>query len=183
MGLSDEDKKRIREEEEFRAQVRKELANEQQPKPPESEQPVRTDQPAISPKGTKHDKVIAVGAVVLFIAMAPFLATNDKAKPSPEEQAAKAALEQEKRERRACNEDDTAAFVMAQKFVKPTLKAPATADFAPMYDSQVTNVGDCTYEVHSYVDAQNSFGANIRTRFNATVKYKGDGRWSLVALK
>ena len=34
-----------------------------------------------------------------------------------------------------------------------------------------------TFRVFAYVDAQNAFGAEIRKRYTATVKYVGDDKW------
>ena len=82
---------------------------------------------------------------------------------SPEEKARQDAADKQARDQRYCTDDKIAALVMAQKLVKGTLKAPATAEFASIVDSQVTTIGDCSYRVVSYVDSQNSFGANIRT--------------------
>ena len=61
-------------------------------------------------------------------------------------------------------------------------KAPATADFASYSDSAVVNKGDGTYIVVSYVDAQNSFGAKIRTRYTCTVFTVDGARFILARL-
>ena len=76
---------------------------------------------------------------------------------------------------------DSDAFYITKQFVEKNLKAPATADFASITDTRITHAGD-TYFVVSYVDAQNSFGAQVRTVFNATVQHNGDGKWTLVKL-
>ncbi len=67
----------------------------------------------------------------------------------------------------------TDAYITTQYFVKDKLKAPATADF-PM-ECTSTAVND-TFYIKSYVDAQNSFGANIRTHYTCTLHYLG-GDW------
>jgi hypothetical protein len=71
----------------------------------------------------------------------------------------------------AC-EDDTLAFVMAHTFVERELKAPASASYPMIMDEgvSVTRVNSdrgakCAFLVRTYVDAQNSFGASIRTPF------------------
>lgn len=74
------------------------------------------------------------------------------------------------------------AFYMCQEFVSRQLKAPKTADFASMSDSNVSGIGNDTYSVVSYVDSQNSFGAMIRTSYRCKVKYEGDEKWRLVDL-
>jgi len=167
MSLTDEDKKRIQAEEEYRAKIRQELESGQQP-PKE----------ALGPGCGKLLLVLFClfgGSIYLLGSMSPKL--------SPEEKARQDAADKQARNKRYCSDDKIAALVMAQKLVKGNLKAPATAEFASIVDSQVTPIGDCSYRVVSYVDSQNSFGANIRTNFTATVKYKGDNSWGLLSLK
>lgn len=55
-----------------------------------------------------------------------------------------------------------------QRQVKALLAAPATADFSSCtwHYSQVKYDGDGRYEFSSWVDAQNSFGAMIRTYYD-----------------
>ena len=78
------------------------------------------------------------------------------------------------------------AASVSQTFVANYLKAPATAEF-PYYGSvPVKTIRDYTYEVHSYVDSENSFGAKIRTRYKCTIKYDPtdkDKEWKLLNLK
>lgn len=72
---------------------------------------------------------------------------------------------------------DVDAYVMSEEFIKEKLKAPATADFPGGSDGRVKYLGDSTYLVTSYVDAQNSFGANIRSNYTAKIKYVGEDKW------
>lgn len=82
--------------------------------------------------------------------------------------------------------DKTAAYVYGTEFVKRRLKAPATATFAPMTNSEViitTQPETCTHTVAGYVDAQNSFGALIRSPYSVTVQYiNTEKSWKLVAI-
>jgi hypothetical protein len=58
------------------------------------------------------------------------------------------------------------AYVMCKQFLEDRLKAPKTADYPLERSSDVTEaLGGGRYRVRSYVDAQNSFGAMIRTRY------------------
>lgn len=86
----------------------------------------------------------------------------------------------------AAVDDDTAAGSRSQgnaysahaacaEFTRDRLKSPATADF-PEYDDRgvtISHAGD-TWTVRSFVDAENSFGANIRTDFVCVVEARGD---------
>lgn len=77
------------------------------------------------------------------------------------------------------------ACYMAQKFVKDELKAPATSTFAPCSepDSLVTQNGT-EWTVRSWVDAQNGFGAMLRTDFTAQLTYRPATRtWTLAGLQ
>src|SRR4030042_1131474 len=65
--------------------------------------------------------------------------------------------------------DKSGAFVMSQDFVKKQLKAPSTADFPWYDDSFVTDLGGGRYIVSAYVDAQNSFGAQIRSNYTCVL--------------
>ena len=79
--------------------------------------------------------------------------------------------------------DPIIACVMSQTFAKERLKAPATAKFASYRESQVTDKGNGEYLVSSHVDAENSFGAKIRTRYICHLKYTGNNRWQLMEFK
>jgi hypothetical protein len=89
----------------------------------------------------------------------------------------------EKKEERAQShcDDKWAAYSMSQEFVKKSLKAPSSAEFPRMEDSEVTvdYLGDCTHEVHAYVDSQNSFGAKLRSRYTVQLKNeRGTSTWT-----
>jgi hypothetical protein len=68
--------------------------------------------------------------------------------------------------------DFTSYFVKAQDHVREQLKAPATASF-PWFDYKVYETSD-GYIVSSYVDAQNGFGANVRTQWYCKLTKSGD---------
>ncbi len=70
------------------------------------------------------------------------------------------------------------AWVYMQSFVEDRLKSPKSADFPFAGARGVTSLGQGRYKVQSYVDSQNSFGANIRTNFEGVI-VRGDGSWQL----
>ncbi|MEN8145256.1 MAG: hypothetical protein ABFS14_09925 [Gemmatimonadota bacterium] len=79
---------------------------------------------------------------------------------------------------------DVGAFVACQNFVERNLKAPSTAKFARMGQSQIaTRPGYGQYRVVSYVDAQNSFGAMLRNEYTCDVSFVSGDRWRLVDLQ
>ena len=78
---------------------------------------------------------------------------------------------------------NTGAYVVCKDFVEMRLKAPSTAEFSRMYDSDVEKVSGNYWKVESYVDAENSFGAMVRTYFTCEVTYQGDDNWHLEELE
>ncbi len=82
--------------------------------------------------------------------------------------------------------DGTTAFVMSQSFVEKRLRSPSTADF-PYTSSEgvrMQYMGECTHKIWAYVDAQNAFGATIRTNYYTELQNKkGTDEWRLIDLK
>ena len=74
------------------------------------------------------------------------------------------------------------AWAYMQQFVIERLKAPSSADFPFGGHRSVSPLGDGRYLVKSYVDSQNSFGAQIRTNFEGVVRQTPTG-WQLEYLK
>jgi hypothetical protein len=79
------------------------------------------------------------------------------------------------------------ALIQCQNFVTQQLRSPASADF-PFSDFESNISTDNLYIIRSYVDAQNGFGATIRTRWRCKARYTGgeeaDQRnWTLVDLQ
>lgn len=63
---------------------------------------------------------------------------------------------------------DDDAFYCAQLIVEDYLKAPSTAKFCKQSDATVTHLGNGEYMVTGWVDAENSYGAMIRSDFVVT---------------
>ena len=61
------------------------------------------------------------------------------------------------------------AWVCAQDIVNSNLKAPATAKFCSYTEATITHNGGSDYTVKGYVDAENSYGVQIRTNFTVTL--------------
>ncbi len=115
-------------------------------------------------------------AICLFIVL-PFFILMDTCStssppPTPEQIAAK-----------QLRMDDMDARTWARIYVKNSLKSPSTAKFPNVLDYIVARAADekgniikDTWIVSSYVDAQNSFGAMLRSRWCVTLKKVGD-KW------
>jgi hypothetical protein len=65
------------------------------------------------------------------------------------------------------------AFIVSQDFVSSELKTPSEAEYPTFNDSFVTISGNI-YTIRSYVDSQNSFGANIRSSYTCILKFEND---------
>ena len=63
---------------------------------------------------------------------------------------------------------DDDAFYCATLIVEDYLKAPSTAKFCKQSDATVTHLGNGEYMVTGWVDAENSYGAMIRSDFVVT---------------
>jgi len=81
------------------------------------------------------------------------------------------------------NHGEVDAFYISQQFVTKKLKAPSTAKFPWRSESTVKDLGNNRYEVISYVDAQNSFGAMLRMHYKCTVEYVSGDNWKLISLE
>ena len=65
----------------------------------------------------------------------------------------------------------TQCYYYSQTLVKDKLKSPKSADFPRYSDKFIEDKGD-TIKVSAYVDAENSFGANVRVNYIANIKVK-----------
>ncbi len=77
----------------------------------------------------------------------------------------------------ACGQSDRKidAWVCAQKVVSDRLKSPSTAKFCSYPSATVIDLGDNKYKISGYVDAQNGFGAMIRSNFTVTLTLTENG--------
>lgn len=84
-----------------------------------------------------------------------------------------------------CTDDRAStAYVMLQDDVREQLRAPSTADFPGRYEPGTRHLGDCIYQVFGKVDAQNGFGAMLRTSFEGRIQYFPEsGGWQTLELK
>lgn len=76
------------------------------------------------------------------------------------------------------NEGDlkTDAWITTKHEVEKTLKSPSTAKFPSMSKIYISEDEEgCT--IVAYVDAENSFGAKVRSNFTAILKKKLNGKY------
>ena len=70
------------------------------------------------------------------------------------------------------------AITIAEKIVKGELKAPSTAEFCSNSEYTVSCVGN-TWTVKGYVDAQNSFGATLRSNFTVKFTFSSSNKYTV----
>lgn len=78
--------------------------------------------------------------------------------------------------------DEIGAKIACEDFVQKSLKAPSTADF-PSYSSYTATGGPEVWTVNGYVDAENGFGAKIRTDWKCMVSSSDGDSWNLEDLQ
>jgi len=75
------------------------------------------------------------------------------------------------------NGDPGMAWVMCKQRMSQLLKAPATAGFPLSNEFQIRQNGR-DFIMDAWVDADNAFGARIRTNFQCATHYDGSGIWT-----
>lgn len=76
---------------------------------------------------------------------------------------------------------DGRALVEARAAVRARLKNPGAAKFSPAGETAIKRSGDCAFTIIGWVDATNSFGAVIRSRWGVDLEASGDA-WSALAV-
>jgi len=66
--------------------------------------------------------------------------------------------------------DDSDILQIAEDTVKQNLKAPSTATFSSIRETQIKRSGN-TWTVSGWVDAQNSFGAMLRSEYTVKITF------------
>ncbi len=120
---------------------------------------------------TKEKKSVTKGQVIgiiIFIFFISWLFTGNETNLE--------SVSTESAEPEVAAATDSQAYIISQNYVKEVLKAPATADFPFADYSHIKNDED-THTVASYVDSENSFGANVRSNWTVTLTYNG-GDWA-----
>jgi hypothetical protein len=81
---------------------------------------------------------------------------------------------EERKRERALNDGQVNTVVLCENAMTQRLRAPGSADYPFGHVSTVTRAGQNRFQLVSYVDAQNAFGAKLRTRFRCVVQGSGD---------
>jgi hypothetical protein len=114
--------------------------------------------------------IVVLGLIAVVWAMVASKLNKWKSPPESPEAAEARRLES------AAKWDGDQAWLRGREICKQHLKAPKTADFSTLHWSRDTGwelFGTNTWKVWGYVDAQNSFGANLRQNWRAVVYKNG----------
>lgn len=131
--------------------------------------------------------MVIVFVAVLILANSVTDSGSGKSSPSPApltvNQAPPAPLPARPSAPSAC-ENDVMAYNMAKQFVLQRIKTPSTAKFPWAGDGGVIRsyLGSCTHEIGGYFDAQNTFGAMIRSRYRAKIQKVDEDNWKVLEL-
>lgn len=75
-------------------------------------------------------------------------------------------------------DDQIMGCIKAQRFAGARLKAPSTADFQSCSDAFAAKSGADEWTATGYVDAQNAFGAKIRSIYSVRMRHvTGSDDW------
>ena len=74
------------------------------------------------------------------------------------------------------------SWYTCRQFISEQLVAPSTADFQLIDRSKIRQTSDNYFDMTMYVDAENSFGAKLRTKFYCELIYRND-TWYLLELR
>lgn len=115
-------------------------------------------------------------------------ATKKKAFAEAAANVAKRDAERLSKERGQCGSSNRSqAYFYAQFYVEDRLQSPSSADFPHIHykeDVSSTAIGDCTFRVKAYVDAQNLFGVVVRTPFTVILKrFPHQDGWQLISVE
>ena len=103
----------------------------------------------------------------------------------PDDNTSSSSSSEAKKEQRTdwrSRDNTVRAHSVLKQHVRQHLKAPSTAKFPNVWDEGVVirKRDNQEYTVVSYVDAQNPFGAMIRTGFAGRVKQTGKDDWLII---
>jgi len=88
----------------------------------------------------------------------------------------KAKLEEAKFRAKECDSArKSEAYIYAKQAIRPQLKSPRSAKFGSYGQTDITHYQDCSVMVKGFVDAQNGFGALIRSHYNVHLKHSEAG--------
>jgi hypothetical protein len=129
---------------------------------------------------------------LIFIGMYWLLLSPKKDEPykpeshSTDNRVYEPVVVEEKKVEEPSDVDLRIAYDMATKFVTQNIKTPSTAQFPSLWESKdhVKSLGDNRFQIDSWVDAQNLYGAMVRNNYTCIVRYNtNEDSYSMEDLK
>lgn len=109
---------------------------------------------------------------LILVVFVLIMAVAIRNRPSPEQQAAD--------DWRVASYGAAAA---CEDKVRERLKAPGSARFQAPRDARITTSPEGWFEIHAYVDSQNSFGALLRSQYTCTVSSTDNVKFLVMRLE
>lgn len=131
-------------------------------------------------KTEKEKLVITIVCVVLgLVILAEInngLSSDSANAGNPVSTATRETAGENDNKKSSSRKDKINAWVCAQDYVERQLKSPGSAKFCSYRDASVSYSSSTDkYTISGWVDAENSFGATLRSNFTVTLKLTEDG--------
>ena len=91
------------------------------------------------------------------------------------------SIERRKEREKEIEDRKASAVSMCKRFMRRRLRSPSSASFP--WSASAEHLGGRRYKVVSYVDAENGFGAEIRTDYSCIVRKRGGDSWALEGIR
>lgn len=73
-----------------------------------------------------------------------------------------------------CPHTDISAYLELENQIKKRFKSPSTVKFSSFREAKILQIDCYSYEIIAYADAQNSFGATVRSDVSGKVVFVGE---------
>jgi hypothetical protein len=162
--LSPEERARIYEEEKAKREARQKLVAE-------ANALATANAWAIAKKKQKDQTVLVVCVVaVVVVGMSLFYRAGSKTSQNSDSQTGDSG-------------SPTMAYIMAEDFIRKQLKAPSTSEFPSQVwnkeDVSIVSLASGEFKVNGWADAQNAFGAKLRSNWACTLKKISPDTWQV----
>lgn len=119
------------------------------------------------------------GLLLLFSFLMP--ETKESTYPSVSDHGKYIAQQQQEKKRKEAQELylSRQAYLFAQDLIIEYLKSPSSAEFPGSSQIKLVPLGNDRYYIDGYLDSQNGFGAQVRTKYQCWVLYKQNERISI----
>jgi hypothetical protein len=125
-------------------------------------------------KTTEPMGCLAKASITLAIIVGSIFVIGYFLPDPPPKTAEDIAQEQAKKQAKIDSRQKSMARVLAEDAIREKLKAPASAKFSGNSDTRVIQFEPNRWMVNGRVDAQNIFGAQIRSNYSVTIEFEDE---------